>query len=65
MDVSGYGETIRAYKVGILAYLIEIFSQYWPDESLNEVGENVLESYLDEASDELQKVVDRLFKRMA
>jgi ATP-dependent helicase YprA (DUF1998 family) len=64
LDVSSYKVKLDARKNSILKYLLNIFAQYWPNDAMDEVEEKVLEKYLDETSEELQIVVNRLFKRM-
>jgi len=64
MDVSSYSKKIENHKESILKYLLNIFRQNWPEEAKDEINENLLEEYLVKAGEELQVVVDRLFKRM-
>jgi len=64
LDVSQYGELIIEKKEDILVYLEQIFNQYWPDEALDEITNDRLETLVDQTVDKLQEVVNRLFTRM-
>lgn len=64
-DVSSYGAVIQRDKSAISEYVTRVISQNWPQDAAAEIQDDVLESYIDNASGELQTVANRLFKRMA
>lgn len=64
LDVSHYNESIQEYRSALLKNITDIFIQYWPEEAREEVSTEVLQEFSDQASAELQVVVDRLFQRM-
>lgn len=63
-DVFSYGDLIENFKDELLAYLNELFTQYWPEDAKNEVTSEILLGIISNAASELQSVVDRVFQRM-
>ena len=62
--VDKYGDLIHLHEKDLLKYLEEMFSQNWPEDAKEETTKAVLQQIVDNASQELQIVVNRLFERL-
>jgi ATP-dependent helicase YprA (DUF1998 family) len=63
-EVSEYGDLVKQHEQELLAFLQYTFSQYWPEDAIEEITGEILAAIISSSSDELQLVVNRLFQRL-
>ncbi|CZR97310.1 putative ATP-dependent helicase Lhr [Clostridioides difficile] len=63
-NVASFNTIILKYKPVLLEEIKKVFKSYWPEDDSFVVCDEQLEKYLDEMTESLQDVVNRLHKRM-
>jgi len=64
LDVSPLREVIQKHRDLLLARIMTVFRQGWPEGDIEVVADAMLASYLDDMADGLASVIRRLFNRL-
>lgn len=64
MDVMPLTDVLLKYKTLLMPRIISAFHQNWPEDDAAVVSAEILHEYVDDAGNELQKVIQKIWKRL-